>query len=355
MLYFRKIVFLIALVSVFSIVSAQDSDAEVVDRIIAVVDGKAITLFDINEEMAPILAKVQGVVLSAEEQAQLQAIRGKILKKMVEDILLQNEIDRYGLEVSDEALEADVKALQERTGMSDEDFENKIKETGMTRDKLLETRRKSILQHQLLGSKVRQRVVVTDTELIKAYHEWKRGGGVSAAAETLVPVEDQGKKVRLRLIIVPSDISAKELREKIDDGDMTFAEAADEYSNGPGAGQGGDLGLMAWSDMSDLWKMALEGVSKGEMTKPFRIQEFEALLLLEDIQEAKTKEELEAEAEELQEAEEDEDGDKYAGVDMAEFEAMKGEFHEALYKAKFDKVFSEYMDKLRENAIIEYK
>lgn len=353
MLHFTKIIFAFVILSVFSLASSWRVGAEVVDRIVAVVDGQAVTQFDINEEMAPVLAKVKGMVLSEEEKAQLEAIRGKILKRMVEDILLQNEIDKFGLEVSDEELEADIKALQERAGLSDEAFELKLKESGMTREKLYETRRKSLLQHRLLGSKVRQRVVVTESELIKAYHEWKSGGGVGAAAQTLVPTEDQGKKVKLRLIILEEDVSVKELKEKIEDGDMTFAEAADEYSNGPGAGQGGDLGLMDWNDLSELWKMALEGVSEGEMTEPFKIQEFDSLLLLEEVQEAKTKEELEAEAEEAEE--EDEDGDKYAGVDMAEFEAVKGELHEALYSAKFDKVFGEYMDRLRENAIIEYK
>ncbi len=84
--------------------------------------------------------------------------------------------------------------------------------------------------------------------------------------------------VELAIILLPSDVAAKEVKKRIEDGEYTFAEAVEKYSVGPGKDKGGSIGEVDWSDLADDWRASIEGVPAGGVGLPIIVQEKEALL-----------------------------------------------------------------------------
>ncbi len=72
---------------------------------------------------------------------------------------------------------------------------------------------------------------------------------------------------------------------------------------------------------------AVEGVAVGGVSKPFKAQGFDALLMIDSLAEAP----------------------------QGDFEQEKENLYEDLYNKKMETFLKEYLDKLREKAVIEYR
>jgi peptidyl-prolyl cis-trans isomerase D len=99
-------------------------------------------------------------------------------------------------------------------------------------------------------------------------------------------------------ILFPEDglEQAKEVRRRILDGELSFAEAARQYSTDPGsASQGGDLGYNGRGVFSAPFEEALFALQPGELSEPIRTEYGYHLIRLEDIRrrEPPTREALE--------------------------------------------------------------
>lgn len=288
--------------------------AEVVDRVVAVVNGQAVTLFELNQHMRPLLDRFRGRELTMEEKATIARMRSDLLQKIIDDMLITQEVEKLGLTATEAEVQNSVERFYKQNAMTAEDFDKQLLLEGMTREQFAETVRKDILKHRLLGFMVRRKVVVSDEE-VKAYYEQH------------IESFQRDKEVALSVILLPLNEDADALRQRIEKGELTFADAADLYSRGPGAGQGGSLGRMAWNDLAQDWRESLEGVAPGGMTKPFDFRGFTALLRVDDMQAGETR----------------------------PLEEVKEDIRDQLFAVQAEARFSEYMEKLRADAVIEKK
>jgi len=154
---------------------------------------------------------------------------------------------------------------------------------------------------------------VTDTEIQKEY-EAKRDDYLLE------------KMIELAIIMLPADISPVEVKKRIEDGEFTFAEAAEKYSIGPGKDKGGSIGEVDWTDLADDWKASIEGVEVGGVGSPITVQGNEALLSPVKIIEDR----------------------------LVPLEEVKESIFNRLMQEKRDRLFDEYFDKLKESSVIIY-
>ena len=287
---------------------------EVVDRIVAVVNGEIITLFELNERLKPVLERFKGHKLSDKEKEAIGKVREDLLEKMVEDVLLQQEVTRMGVTVTDGEVQNELDSIRTRSSLTPEAFEEQLKLEGLTVDDMKKRIRDDILKHRLLGFMVKRKVVVSDEE-IKAYYD--------ANAARYV----QDKSVDLSVILTPSVPSAEEIRARIEKGEVLFEDAARLYSEGPGASQGGGLGELVWGDMAEAWRDALTDVAPGGMSTVFEFRGFGALLKL----------------------------NKVLGGAQQPFEEVKKDIRNTLYQRQVEERFTDYMQELRANAVVDIK
>lgn len=290
-------------------------DESVVDGIAAVVNGQIITLYDLNRRMKPILERFKDQGLDDNEKKRLDAMRKQVLEQMISEMLIEAEAQNLKLTISDVELENEIRRFKDKNGLTEKQFDRELAKQGLTRREFGEKMRKDIMKHRVIAIKVRRKIVVGEDEIRKAYDD-SMGDSIS-----------QDSKVDLGLILMPEGVSSDQVREKIQKGEMTFAQAADKYSQGPGAGQGGDLGALRWNDLAPEWQNALDGLNPGEVSEAFEVGGREALLVINEV----------------------EKGNKIS------YEEAREDIYNKLYNKKMDKVFQDYLNKLKSKALIERK
>lgn len=285
----------------------------VYDRILVKINDDIITQYDLNEEMKPILEKIGDRSLNDAEKAQLEKMRKQVLERMVNDRLMQQEIKRFEINVSDDRVDQEIERLKSERNMTDEEFAATIEKDGMTMPQF-RTKLKGLIEKQeLLNIMVRSKVVVTDSE-IQAEYEKNRDNYA------------MDKTVTLAIIILPSDVSAEEVKKRIGDGELTFAEAAEKYTIGPGKDKGGAIGEVVWNDLADEWQEALEGLPEGAVSSPIEVQGNDALL----------------------------SPVKIADDRLVPLDDVRDEIFKRLMEAKRETLFEQYFDKLKQSSVIVY-
>jgi len=176
------------------------------------VNGQPIPLALYEREVAQFEAAMlgQGTDLSTQEgQAAFAAMRRQVLDALIDQILIEQAAEQQGLILSDDELE---KKVQESiaAGGGQEKFNEWLEASHLTAEDF-----RRMLRSQLITEAVIERVV----------------GELPTVAE----------QVHIRHILVFDRATAEEILAKLKSG-ADFAALAAEYSQGPTAKQGGDLG-----------------------------------------------------------------------------------------------------------------
>ncbi|WP_236615096.1 SurA N-terminal domain-containing protein [Desulfovibrio sp. X2] len=293
---------------------ASAAAAQVTDRIVAVVNGEIITLYDLNKRFAPLMRQDKDKAPDLTDTERLQTMKRQMLDRMVDDILLYQEAKRLHAEASDADVESRLKAILQNNKMTPEKFQEELAKQGLTRTDYVKLLKQEISINNLLGYMVRDKVVVSDDE-IEAYYR--------------AHAQDYGsdRRVALHLIILPANMDPQKLRSKIEDKDLTFEEAAQKYSQGPGADSGGDMGTLGWDQLAPAWRKVLASLKPGDVSQPFEISGQQALLKLVA----------------------DTAGSSKPLPEVA------SKIREFLAKPKYEQIYNDYVAKLRSKALIEMK
>ncbi len=300
------------MVCVFICFFAGVGSAKLVNRIVAVVNGEAITLHDLKKEVeqgGPDMNQIE-----PEDINQSEAMRREVLEAMINDKLLKQEAERFEIKVSDEEVEGQMNQIRKENGLSQAEFEQAVKEQGMSMDEYRQALHEEIKKRKLLSSMVHQKVVVADDEIQEFYQQNQEDYG-------------QPQTVRLRLIVHPDQTKLEEVRQAIVSGETSFAQAADNVSKGPGAGQGGDLGEMRWKDLRSEWQDVVSSLNPGEVSQVFSLQDNYALLYLEE----------------------------YTDQNTEVNESLKKDIRQQLYSQKLENRYKDYIEGLREKAVIDVR
>lgn len=288
--------------------------AEIVDRIVAVVNGQIITSYDLDQELAPYLIQLSGRKLGAQEEQQLAGMRKKLLDRLVDDILLLKEAERLSMQVSDTEVETHIRQFRQSNSMTEEDLARQLQRENMTREEYKRNIRESMLRHRVLSFMVRRKVLVTDEEIVRYYDEHRSE-------------YTQAKEVELGLILLPPGEDADGLVQRLRKDEFSFEEAARRYSKGPGAQSGGSIGRLKWAELASQWREALAQVQPGGISEPFSIEANRAILKLRAVIPGKER----------------------------SLDEVREEIRQKLYDPKYASQYAEYMLSLREKAIIDIR
>jgi len=264
---------------------AAQQKGEVIDRVIAVVEDRAILLSEMEMEYRQYLFQGQIQSVSPEEEARL---RSQILEQLVADQLLAVHADKTGVSVPEDAVEEELeRALEEsrRSAGSDELFNRELEKAGLTLQQLrtqwAEKIRTRYLIEQLLRGEVFRDINVADAEVRRYYRDHrselpKRPSTMKLAQIVIMPgVDGEASDNSLERI--------KAVEEEIRGG-RDFAEAAEEYSEDPSARFGGSLGYIRLGDLgSPPFENAARKLLVGEMSPPVLTRFGWHLIKLEDV------------------------------------------------------------------------
>ena len=244
--------------------------AEVIDRIVAIVNNDIVTLVQLNKETAPYIKNVEFSGYSDEKKNEaIQTINKKILNALIDQSLTQQEAKRYQISVSDTEVNNAVEDVKKAKSLSPEEFERALDQEGLSLADYHENIKKQILQARLINQAVKSKVIITDSDIKKSYEA--NAGKYSGK-----------KKYHLRNILMDNEDKIKEIKKKLDK-KKKFISLAKKYSIAPNASEGGDLGMFDINNFSERIKDSISQLYKGEFTDVISTPQGFQIFYIEDI------------------------------------------------------------------------
>jgi peptidyl-prolyl cis-trans isomerase SurA len=306
-----KIFILVCLV--FFFVSKSSHSAELIDKIVAVVNDDLITLSELKERAA---------LLNSNPDAPKQDEKS-ILDQMIEQRLLEQEAKKLGISVTENEVDAALEGVKKNFNLTDEQMIEVLKKQNLTPEVFREQWRIQLLANKLVASQLKGQIAVTEDEIKKEYEE--SYGKVEFQDETkiahiLIPVtspeeEDKAKELAL------------EVAERAKSGE-DFGELAKEYSKDESSAQNrGELGYFKKGDLVEPLEEAVRGASVGEIVGPVRSPSgYHVIKILDKKRSGKSS-----------------------------LDDYRDEIKEKLYRQKAEKALEEWIENIKKTAYIEVK
>jgi len=209
-------------VSIFVLLAVSYSigvKAELIDRIVAVVNRQIITLSDLEQEQkfqAADEGKLLVIQPSSEPQSQRQH---ELLQKMIEQNLIRQQIQQFpGIEVSQDEVEKQITLMVKKDGSS-ESWEQQLTQLQLTPQEVQEHVKWQLQVMKFFDYRFRQFVVVDETEIERYYHDQFLPELATKGIEHQPPLAEVEEKIRALL-------TEEKLNLQIEDWLKTLKESA---------------------------------------------------------------------------------------------------------------------------------
>ncbi len=237
--------------------------AEVIERIVAVVNDEIITDRDLDLIMAPVTAQYRTIYTGGELDARMRAARQEFLNKLIEEKLILSEAKRRQVILKD--AEVDEMMTEVRTKFPTRElFLKALEDQGLTEKKLWNRFRDQIMTQKYMNYEVRSKISVSPGEISEYYkaHEGEF---------------EQGRRVKLLQILVRegarSDEEAKQFADSLVsqlESGKSFDELAKAYSEGTEAAEGGSMGWVEKGQLLGEIDDKIFELEEGQTTAPIK-------------------------------------------------------------------------------------
>lgn len=247
---------------------------EVVDEIVAAVNGQIITKTQLEE-----CVKISGLLENEKPGGNLQHLEKVILFRMIDNYLLLQEAEKKGISASEE----EIKQALSRLGKDkkEEDFLKYLQENGISLQGIREKIKREILREKMINWKIKEvgeeiypeeREIEEFFVLLKDFLSGEKEPDRKVLRFYLANKNalEKEESVWIAQIIVKGKKRADEVDKKIKEGE-DFEELAKIYSLGPNAERGGDLGWFSLFHLRDSLRKIIASLKIGEVSEPLKI------------------------------------------------------------------------------------
>jgi peptidyl-prolyl cis-trans isomerase SurA len=253
----NRLIKITCLLLVTAFVTTSVNAKEVIDRVVAIVNDDLITLSELKDTS-----------LSLDPTSQQPLDDRTILNQMVESKLFEQEAKKRGLTVSDEELDASIAEVRSKYGLNEDQMEEVLKKQNLTPETFREQWRVQTLGNKLLDSQLRNKIVVTDDEIVEYY---KQNYGEIDYSSNFTETSEEEVEVA-HILISPDTPNAEdraiEVAELAKSGN-DFGTLAREYSDDSfTADKGGNLGTFKKGDLIEQLEIAVERTPEGKVSGP---------------------------------------------------------------------------------------
>ncbi len=202
-------------------------------------------------------------------EAQLARFKQKIVERMVEDELINQELTKANVTITDAEIGKELDEYKKRTPGGPDQFDAFLKRSGMTVDKIkTDIKQRLSLQKHLNkdGS-----MNIPDAEVKKYYEDNKKRYEVKErvkASHILIKVDKKADDAKKKEAKAKIDGIYKEASKKGAD----FATMAKAKSEGTSAPRGGDLGFFGKGRMVKEFEAVAFKMKPGQVSKPVQTQ-----------------------------------------------------------------------------------
>lgn len=305
------------------------STAEMVDKIVAVVNDDIITLSELEAETADMYKMLTNQKSPENLLEAMDEARELALNKMIDRSLMEQKAKQFNLSVSDGEVDAAFERMKSNMSLNSSQFREKLQNSGLTEEQYRNKLRENILQSKILSVDVRSKIVITD-EMILEYYDQHYTSRVGEGDYYLLqmgfswdktPPEDLEKNKTKTLKL------AKRIQNLVKDG-QDFKTLAKKFSDLPSASEGGDIGVFTLDEMAPAMRNAVKDLKPGELSVIVELSSgYQFFKLLS--------------------------GEDQAIVVTSSYESSKEEIRDKLYESKMEEAYNAWVKNLKESAYIQ--
>jgi len=314
----------LAFAAVLFFIASPALRAEIVDRIVAVVNDDVITQHELESTVEGILKRYDKSIRPEDRDRVAAEARKALIARLVDDMLLRQEARRLGITVREEEVTNAIQENLKRRNMSMDDLQQALAREGSSLEKHREATRNDLIRMRIMQREIRQRVSVTPEE-IGAYYQEHRD-------------EYEGKlRVRLQMIPLPvpegADPQARAEQRARAEAALKRIRAGEPFevlANEARAGQpqtGGDLGYVEKGTMHPSIEEAAFSLKPGEVSDV--IETPQGFVIIRAL-------------------------DRRGGGSLS-VKATREDVEERLFRMKMEKKFEEWLAERRQKAHIEIR
>lgn len=289
------------------------AQAEVVDRVIAIVNDDIVTLKDFE---AYVKIEKRTKFTSIDEYFRNLQMKDR-LEAYVEGLLIKQQAKKMGIVVSNEEVSGFIDGIKKQNLITDAELREQLKKDNVTYEQFREGVRLNVLRTRLLMRVLSTEIKVTETSL-KSYYE---------SHQDLFREEEFHLQ---QIFISGQHPDIKERAEKAYTQLTTgtpFADVARSLSDDPSARQGGDIGFVKRSDLMPTLREGLTNIPPGSFTQVIPTQYGLHILKLLEVKQA----------------------------EVLPYEEVKKVVNDRMVMEESNKRYRDYMDKLKRTSYIEIK
>jgi len=309
---------------------------EIIEQVLVKVNGDIFTKTDLEQRQVQTLRQkgqqfdLKGDQGNAQLRKALDEITPQIMVDAVDEMVITQRGKELGYKLSDEQFKKVIEDIKKENKIeTEEQFQAALKAENMTMADLRRNLEKSMIVQKVQQNEVMSRIAVTEDEA-KKYYDAHMSEFTTAPTVTLreilvaTPADAKG-------INVGADEAAKAkieaIRMRATTGGEPFEKLAGEVSESPSKANAGLIGPLSVNDISPDLRRVIENMKPGDVTEPVRNARGYQIFKLE----TKT------------------------ATQTLTLEQAREQISEHVFTDKRKVEFQKYMQKLRAQAIIEWK
>ena len=254
--------------------------AEIIEQVLVKVNGDIITKTDLEaRQIAAIRQQMNSRVDAdalkndAELRKTLLAITPQILVDTIDELLMIQIGKEKGYRLSDDQFKSWLENLRKEQNLQDDQkFQAALKQEGMTIDDLRKNVERQFLRSRVQQDEIGSKVSITEEEARQYYLSHKDEFAEAATVtlrEIFVEIPTTTQKGQTGVNVGDDDETAKKaeaIRARVAAGE-DFAKLATEVSDSPSKANGGLIGPLPVSDLSDALRQTIAAMKPGEVTQ----------------------------------------------------------------------------------------
>jgi len=305
-----------------ALVATAATASQVVEAIVIRVGDRIVTRTQYEKRLREGLNEIDQTVAPKDQATKKAEFRKNLTDDLIAELLVKDRADRLGITVTDPEIKEAVGRLKEQYGIkTDEQFEDSLKQSGMTRADMESRLRDTILTQKVFAKELRGRDEMTDKELRERYDREKE--------HYRLP-----ERAHLRAIIVtrPDDSAAaakaeQRVKQIAQDARVApdFAKYASSVPENAMKEKGGDMGEVARGELLPDLDKAVFNAQAGDVLGPIETKSGWHIIKVE----------------------------QRLPSEIPAFESVKDKLRKDVTDETFARDYKVYIDRLRKDAFIE--
>lgn len=259
--YLKTFLFFVILFYFFSPLKSNESNYDLLDKVIAIVEKEVITFKELENEKNKI--SMLGQNINEEDEK-------KLLESLIEKKIIFQYAESKGSSVDEMEIQQIIENILIKNKISLEDLNKELSDDGSSLSFLKDDIKYQLTKNKILEKEIMPYINVSEYEI-----------------DAFLTNNDSKKKLKYNIshILIThknfNDQKIKNIYKKLESNQ--FSKIAKEFSEGPYALEGGSLGWKEISELPDIFQKTVLSMKKGQISEAIQSSNGYHILKLDDI------------------------------------------------------------------------